>query len=153
MSILFQNGDFFGVVALARRLRQYHPLLAPRDISEKEKHNSSSLVNGVHMTVIGLSFWPAALACLRAPREISESALEEVLAAAESYHHPPTCAYALANLSINYFRVICDATRGTIAADQSEELAVTHGLLHCSRFLCVIPPCETARAPRSKSHL
>ena len=132
MPILYHNGDFASVVDLARRLRQCLPSRTVRD--DGEGQGSASLVNGVHMAVVGLSFWPAALACQRAPREASEAALAEVLAAAEACRHPPTRAYVLAHLSSDYFRIICDPVRGANAAALAEELATNHGLLHCNRF-------------------
>ena len=95
------------------------------------------------MAVVGLSFWPAALACQRISQDASELALAEVLAAAETCSHPPTRAYVLAHVCSDYYRVICDPVRGAAAAALADELAAEHGLTHCSRsfaflmFLCL----------------
>ncbi len=134
MSILFHNGDFFSVVALARRLRQRIQHVTLFDKKDLDNSCRSGLVNGVHMAVVGLSFWPAALACQRLSHD-SELALAEVLAAAETCCHPPTQAYVLAHVCSDYYRVICDPTRGAAAAALAEELAGQHGLMHCSRYL------------------
>jgi hypothetical protein len=137
MSILFRNGDFISVVGLARRLRQrlLHPTLHEKKNQDTGSSSKSCLVNGVHMAVVGLSFWPAALACQRLSSDCSETALAEVLAAAETCCHPPTRAYVLAHLCSDYYRVICDPARGAAAAALAEELAAQHGLIHCSRYL------------------
>jgi hypothetical protein len=137
MSILFHNGDFISVVALARRLRQRLQRPIPHD-DDDDRRRRSCLVNGVHMAVVGLSFWPAALECQKISQDASEQALAEVLAAAETCCHPPTRAYVLAHLCRDYYRVICDPARGAAAAALAEELAAEHGLTHCSRSLACL---------------
>ena len=140
MSILFHNGDFLGVVTLARRLRQRLPRPShPDGDDDEDRRHRGCLVNGVYMAVVGLSFWPAALACQRLAQEACEPALAEVLAAAEACCHPPTRAYVLAYVCRDYYRVICDPARGAAAAALAEELAAEHGLMHCDRSMPAVP--------------
>jgi hypothetical protein len=128
---MFNNGDFPGVVVLARRLHQSLPSLTAQ--TDKEGRQRSPLMNGVNMAVVALSLWPAALACQRVSKDATEKVLTDVMAATDACDHPPTRAYVLAHLCREYYRVICDPARGADAASQAQALASAHGLAHCSR--------------------
>ena len=107
-------------------------------------------MNGLNLAVVGLSFWPAALACQRAAGDAAERALAEVAAAAEACGHPPTQAYVLAHLCREYYRVVCDPARGADAAARAEALAAAHGLDHCGRCARRVAPRCRAAAPRRR---
>ena len=131
------------MVALALRLRQSLPALTAQGARDKDGRRRGCLVNGLNLAVVGLSFWPAALACQRAAGDSAERALAEVAAAAEACGHPPTQAYVLAHLCREYYRVVCDPARGADAAARAEALAAAHGLDHCGRCAAV---CASRRA-------
>ncbi len=111
--------------------------------SEGDARGAQGLVNGVHMDLVGLALWPAALACQRCQAEEAEAALEEVLACTEACQHPLTRCCALTSLCREYFCIAGDRARGAALAEQAQRLATTHSLGHCSRS-------ESARCAASR---
>ena len=148
---LYYAGDFDGALSLllhVRSSRQAAPsstgTSGPGAVSGRgDARGAQGLVNGVHMDVVGLALWPAALACQRCPAEEAEAALEEVLACAEACQHPLTRCCALTSLCREYFCIAGDRARGVALADQAQGLATTHSLGHCSRS-------ESARGTASR---
>ena len=101
---------------------------------------ADGLVNGVHMDVVALALWPAALSRLGRPEEEAEAALAAALAAAEACPHPPTRCCALLRLGCERLGVAGGRARGVALAERAAELAANHGLASCSRSDSDPPP-------------
>ena len=130
---LYSAGDFGGVLLLIQQIQLSRQAAAASDLFGKGVW-ADCLVNGVHMDVVALALWPAALARQGRPEEESEAALSEVLACAEACPHPPTRCCVLVRLCSEYLCVAGDRARGVALAEQAVELAAKHGLTHCGRY-------------------
>jgi hypothetical protein len=128
---LFAAGDLDGAIGMVQQIQFSRQAAAASDLLGAGPW-ADGLVNGVHMDVVALALWPAALA-RQGQQEKAEAALAKVLACAEACPHPLTRCCVLASLCSEYFCVAGDRARGVALAKQAAELAAKHGLEHCGR--------------------
>jgi hypothetical protein len=124
---LYHNGDIDGVLACLARIHAAHA-------ADSALGLSPPLANGVHITVVALSLWPAALA-RQGELDAAATRAATALEAAEACGHPPTLCYSLAHLSKDYYMLVGDLDAGESLAARASELAERHQFAHCRRLV------------------
>ena len=118
---LYHNGDIDGVLSCLQHLRATYE-------ADRAVGAAPPLANGVYITVVAMSLWPAAL--LRQGEREAAAAR-----AAEDCRHPPTLCYALAHLCKDYHMAVGDVEGGEAMAARASALAERHQFAQCQRLI------------------
>ena len=124
---LYHNGDIEGVLACLGRLRAAYE-------ADRAAGVAPPFANGVHITVVAMSLWPAALVRQGERAAAAERAVE-ALQAAEGCAHPPTLCHALAHLCKDYYMAVGDMETGEAIAARAAAIADRHQFAQCQRLV------------------